>query len=92
MDNKKRCAMIRDLTHELNAAHFRHSAASKRFHLLLKEIPSGLGLPNPDALQRIHEAGKEAHASLDEYVGALQRFTDFTVHRIIPSDLNPPKE
>ena len=91
MDNKKRCAMVRELTHELAAAHSRHTAAAKRFHLLLKEIPLGLGLPNPDVVQRIHEAGKEAHASLDEYVRALKRFTDFTVHRVIPSDLDVPK-
>ena len=88
MDNAQRGEMARILTEELAAAHSRHCAAAKRFHLLLKEVPSGL--PHPDGAQRIHAAGKEAHESLEAYIGALKRFTDFTVHRVMPGDLDLP--
>ena len=90
MDNAQRSAINRVLMGELAAAHSRHTAAANHFHLLMKEIPSGL--PHPDGSQRIHAAGREAHEALEVYVRALKRFSDFTVHRIIPSDLNPPKD
>ena len=86
MDNSQRSAVAQTLTNELAAAHSRHTAAANRFHLLLKEVPSGL--PHPDGSQRIHAAGKEAHDALEAYVRALKRFTDFSVHRVIPSELD----
>ncbi len=86
MDNTHRSAMARILTEELAAAHSRHTAAAKYFHRLLEQIPSGL--PQPDGSQRIHAAGREAHVALEAYVRALKRYTDFSVHGVIPRGLD----
>jgi hypothetical protein len=83
MDNTLRIALARILANELAVARSRHTAAAKRFHLL-QESP--LGLPNPYGVQALHEVGKQARASLDEYVRALKQFTDFTVERVTQSD------
>uniref|UniRef100_Q025I3 Uncharacterized protein n=1 Tax=Solibacter usitatus (strain Ellin6076) TaxID=234267 RepID=Q025I3_SOLUE len=90
MTSTERSRIARILTEALAAAHSRHAAASKRFNSLLKKLPSGL--PHPDGTLRVHNAGREAHASLEEYASALRRYSDFCVHRIVPDDLDPTKK
>ena len=71
------------------AAQSRHTAASKRFDCLVKEVPSGL--PHPDGSHRIHAAGREANIALEAHVYALKRYTDYVLHGIVPGDLDLTK-
>jgi hypothetical protein len=84
-----RSTIVRILTDELAAAQARHTAATKRFDCLVKEVPSGLA--HPDGANRIHAAGSEANATLEAYVYALKRYTDFILYRIVPDDLDLTK-
>jgi hypothetical protein len=77
--------ITRILTSELAQDYSRHTAASKRFDDLVKEVPSGL--PHPDGCERIHAAGRDASVTLEAYVFALRRYADFSVHGIVPDDL-----
>jgi hypothetical protein len=89
MDRTQRTAMERTLGDELSAAESRQTVATERFHRLLNEIPSGTS--RPDGVQLMFVAGEEATASLVAYGRALNRYTDFRVHGIVPSDLDLPR-
>jgi hypothetical protein len=86
-ESSQRLEIASRLKQQLELAYAAHLAASARWDLLAKEIPSGL--PHPDGSLRIHQAGIEARAALQEYMVALRRFSDFTISWKIPDDLRP---
>ena len=72
------------LQEQLYVARVAHSAASARFDLLAKEVPSGL--PHPDGSMRVQKAGNERSAALRRYMLALKQLTDYTLSRKVPAD------
>jgi len=84
-----RNTIVRILTDELEAAQSCHTAASKRFDRLVKEVPSGL--PHPDGADRIHAAGREANVALQAHMHALKRYSDFLLYGIVPDDIDLTK-
>lgn len=78
------------LQEQVNVARSAHLAASVRFDLLAKDIPSGI--PQPDGSLRIQIAGKERSAALQGYMLALKQLTDYTLTRKWPADLRPPSD
>jgi hypothetical protein len=49
------------------------------------DIPSGL--PQPDGVQRIHNASRKLTAARDEMMKAHKRMRDYMEHGIVPEDL-----
>ena len=87
-DYAKRLEVGRVLKEQLDQAYAAHIAAGARFDLIVKEGPSGL--PHPDGVLRMQQAGSEAKAALNHYMWALKRFSDFTLSWTVPEDLLPP--
>jgi hypothetical protein len=76
------------LCDQLDKARVAHLAANKRFGLVIKESPAGL--PHPDGVLSIQQAGRDSREALQYYMLALKRFSDFTLYGTIPEDLLPP--
>jgi hypothetical protein len=75
----------RRLMKELSDAQSAYHAANTRFHMLVKEVPSGI--PAPDGPRRIWEAGVESRVSLEKYTRAMKRYSEFALYGTIPEDL-----
>jgi hypothetical protein len=89
--------MLTDLEHQeisqrlrrdLGKAQVALLSARRRFHLLVREGPSGL--PQPDGALHVQQVGKESSAALQGYMQALKRLTELTLYGTIPEDLMPP--
>jgi hypothetical protein len=73
---------------DLDRARAEYGAASRKFDLLIKDIPSGI--PQPDGDLRIRQTGADARAALQNYMRALRRFSEYTLSGTVPKDLLPP--
>jgi hypothetical protein len=73
---------------DLDKARAEYGAASRKFDLLIKDIPSGI--PQPDGDLRIRQTGADARAALQNYTRALRRFSEYTLSGTMPKDLLPP--
>jgi hypothetical protein len=60
---------------DLDSAWRDNVAARARFDNIMRETPQGL--PHPDGSLRIRQAGVAMNMSLQNYIQALRRFTDF---------------
>lgn len=65
----------RSLAQELDAARRSHLSANKKFDTVVGDVPSGL--PHPDGVFRLEQAGKESRRALELYFTALRRYSDF---------------
>ncbi len=73
---------------ELDKARAEYGAASRKFDLLIKDIPSGI--PQPDGELRIRQTAQASSAALQKYALALKRFSQYTLSGTVPKDLIPP--
>ena len=73
---------------ELDAARIEYTKASAEFDLMVKEVPSGI--PLPDGTLRIQKAGQASKAALQKYRQALKRFADFALEGRLTDDFPPP--
>ncbi len=73
------------LKSELDKARAEYQVACGEFHSLVKDVPSGI--PLPDADLRIRLAGEASRAALQNYTRALRRFSQYTLSGIVPEDL-----
>ena len=71
---------------ELERTQTAYQTELKKFSSITQDIPSGI--PHPDGLMRIEQAGNSYHRALADYMRALKRFNDFVVKRIVPDDLH----
>jgi hypothetical protein len=72
---------------ELDKAREAYGAASREFDLLIKGIPSGI--PQPDGDLRIQQASEASRAALQNYLFALERFSQYALAGSVPEDLPP---
>jgi len=72
---------------ELDKAREAYGAASREFDLLIKGIPSGI--PQPDGDLRIQQASEASRAALQNYLFALERFSQYALAGRVPEDLPP---
>jgi hypothetical protein len=75
----------RILSSEIKAAGQRQREAGVRLREVVSDIPSML--PAPDGSLRIHLAGVQYRAALEDLRKALNRFDDFMVRGIVPDDV-----
>ncbi len=75
----------RILSSEIKAAGQRQKEAGMRLRQVAADIPSMI--PAPDGSLRIHLAGVEYRAALEDLRKALSRFDDFMVKGIVPEDV-----
>src|SRR5258708_4775687 len=73
------------LVHSLHEATMRTEAATEAFTAVTGDIPSGL--PQPDGVQRIHNASRNLSVARDEMMKAHKRLNDFLQHGTVPDDL-----
>ena len=79
---------VRQLVEQLRAARAQYAAARENFDAVISEVPSGL--PHPDGVMRIEQAGKESRRTRELYTKALMRYSDFVLHGVVPPDLEIP--
>jgi hypothetical protein len=75
----------RILSSEIKAAGQRQKEAGARLRQVASDIPSMI--PAPDGALRIHLAGVEYRAALEELRKALKRFDEFMAKGIVPDDV-----
>ena len=75
------------LSDQLDKSRVAYHTANKQFGQAIKESPTGL--PHPDGVLSIQQAARESRVALQNYMGALRRFSDFTLDGTIPEDLLP---
>lgn len=80
----------RVLRDELHRARTAHEQAKEEFKITSAEIPSGL--PHPDGVTRIANAGNANASALVAYARAVKEFNDFILHGIIPERLKDSDE
>jgi len=73
------------LAAELNAARERDRLARRRFQEIVAAVPSGLQAP--DSSLHIKQAGKEQSCAGTALICALDRWTSFVIHGLVPEDL-----
>lgn len=73
----------------LERANERYRKAEKDFTDVALGVPSGI--PSPDGTLRIRKISEERHAASEEYRKALQCYTDFVLHGIVPEDMKMPR-
>lgn len=62
--------------------------ALRELNQLTQNIPTGL--PAPDGLTRIRQAGHRYKRAVSEWQEAIQEQTDYLVNRVVPEDLRKP--
>jgi hypothetical protein len=72
---------------DLEKARADYQAACTEFDSLVKDIPSGI--PQLDGELRIRLAGEASRKALQNYISALDRFSQYTLSGIVPEDLLP---
>jgi len=82
VDHKRIHAVLKG---EFEAAKRRMNLASQKFNEVVRDIPSGL--PHPDGMQRIQNAGRELADAREKLAAAIARLNDFVSHEVVPEDL-----
>jgi len=85
VDRHRLLCVEKHLCADLQTARADKAAAAQRFNEVVKQVPTGI--PAPDSNLGIKQAGSEYHQAKEACRLALQRFTDFLVHGIVPDDL-----
>ena len=79
----------RRLAEKMNHAFNQYLEASAVFTRLVNDVPSGaLQSDGVTVAQRLHVAGERQKQALKTYHRALEDFTEFVIHGIVP----PPEE
>jgi len=73
------------LSGEVKRARNNQKEAGARFKQIAGDIPSLI--PAPDGAMRIHQAGAEYRACLEDLRKALNRYNDFVAKGIVPDDV-----
>jgi hypothetical protein len=73
------------LAQDLDDARREHAGAKERFIGVMREVPSGFA--HPDDAFRLLQAGKETRHALEVYSKALDRYSNFVLHGVVPDDL-----
>jgi len=82
----KRAQIEKILHDEMERARALYHSETTDFHVATKDmIPSDANYP--DRTTAIRTAGEERRSALQAYTLALERFTNFTVHGVVPDDL-----
>jgi phage-related tail fiber protein len=82
---RSRQEIERILATEIEEARLKQKEAGETFRQIAADIPSLL--PAPDGALRIHQAGTEYRAALDNLRNALHRYNDFIAKGIVPEDV-----
>ena len=85
MNRKSAAEISQRLAEELNQATVDYMRLQRVEMELIMEVPSGI--PAPDGMVRILNAGKEARSAFAKYQRAVKRYREFIDQRIIPEDL-----
>jgi len=82
--------ILRTLRAELAAAQHRRNEAAQLFGEVIRDVPSGL--PIPDGAERIRSASRNYRRTQIEAVSAFVRLNEFIIHGTIPAKLGrkPP--
>ena len=80
-------AQIEEILHsELECARALYDSETTDFHVTTEDmIP--IDANYPDLTKAIRAAGGERRSALQAYTLALERFTNFVVHGVVPDDL-----
>ena len=70
-----RTSIIERLTAEVERSRAEYHEHSRNFHALIDKIPSGL--PNPDGIFQLTQAGERFNAALRAYCEAVRRLDTF---------------
>jgi hypothetical protein len=89
-DRSAALAIEARLLREVEQARESYSIANREFDEICNDAPSGI--PHPDGSLRITQAGKNRSSARQNYLGALQRWTNFIVDGKVPDDLLPPSD
>ncbi len=82
----ERAEIEKVLHDELERARLLYDAEEKNFRAVTRAmIPTDANYP--DRTASIRTAGEERRSALQAYSLALQRFTDFIIHGVVPNDL-----
>src|SRR5437660_891033 len=63
------------LSEAVGRAQRKHRIAAEKMKAIMQDIPSGL--PQPDGVFRIRQAGKEEREALNLYLIAVKRYSEF---------------
>jgi len=84
MPDDEKADIARKLIEEVLKAQRRQRRASRRFAEVIRGTPSGL--PYSDGAFRIKQAGQEARLAFQLYSRALERYSEFIRHGVMPKD------
>jgi hypothetical protein len=76
------------LVRELSRTREDYEKAHKEFLVVTSDIPSGI--PHPDGVQRIKNAGAEERAAISDYIRALREFNAFAIDGKMPDRMKEP--
>jgi len=85
MNRKSAGKISKRLADDLSEATAEYMRLQRLEMEIIMEAPSGI--PMPDGVVRIMQAGKVVRAAFEEYQKAVKRYRDFLDKGIIPEDL-----